>query len=117
MLEKILRRLHLVHLDKYPKSLKSLSRLKSQLEHFFLLTRSETIGSLLDIELTRKKSDKKIDPSYLEFLSIPMRKEKIQNLTITSSIIIYNFKLAAESDDDHNKSTTIMSLYVLTAPT
>lgn len=37
-----------------------------------------------------------------------MRKEKIQNLTITSSIIIYNFKLAAESDDDHNKSTAIM---------
>ena len=30
-----------------------------------------------------------------------MRKEKIQNLTIASSIIIYNFKLAAESDDDH----------------
>lgn len=46
-----------------------------------------------------------------------MRKEKIQNLTITSIIIIYNFKLAAESDDDHNKSTGIMSLYVLTAPT
>lgn len=46
-----------------------------------------------------------------------MRKEKIQNLTITSIIIIYNFKLAAESDDDHNKSTAMMSLYVLTAPT
>lgn len=46
-----------------------------------------------------------------------MRKEKIQNLTITSIIIIYNFKLAVESDDDHNKSTAMMSLYVLTAPT